>query len=67
MWIEEVSIMIEKAKSEIESLVDRLDKLIDECENDFEAMVFNPENTFELLLESHSILSRILREEVADD
>ncbi|WP_169750805.1 hypothetical protein [Streptococcus phocae] len=49
---------------EIKSLVDRLGDLIDECENDFEALVFNPDGTFELLLESHSALSGLLKEEV---
>ncbi|HEL0236220.1 TPA: hypothetical protein TVJ95_000881 [Streptococcus equi subsp. zooepidemicus] len=30
----------------------------------FEAMVFNPDRTFDLLLASHSALSKVLREEV---
>lgn len=51
-------------KREIKNLVDRLSDLIDKCENDFEAMVFNPDATFDLLLDSHSALSRVLREEV---
>ncbi|QTR96372.1 hypothetical protein HCFMJIKG_01618 [Streptococcus equi subsp. zooepidemicus] len=51
-------------KSEIKNLVDGLSNLIDKCENDFEAMVFNPDRTFDLLLASHSALSKVLREEV---
>ncbi|MCB2849247.1 nuclear transport factor 2 family protein [Streptococcus dysgalactiae] len=51
-------------KSEIKNLVDRLSDLIDKCENDFEAMVFNPDATFDLLLDCHSALSRVLRGEV---
>lgn len=51
-------------KSEIKNLVDRLSDLIDKCENDFETMVFNPDATFDLLLDSHSALSRVLKEEV---
>ncbi|HEK9763064.1 TPA: hypothetical protein SVE34_001978, partial [Streptococcus equi subsp. equi] len=48
-------------KSEIKNLVDRLSDLIDKCDNDFEAMVFNPDQTFDLLLASHSALSKVLR------
>ncbi len=51
-------------KSEIKNLVNRLSDLIDKCENDFEAMVFNPDVTFDLLLDCHSALSRVSREEV---
>ncbi|HEL1196696.1 TPA: hypothetical protein TVL25_001919 [Streptococcus equi subsp. zooepidemicus] len=51
-------------KSEIKNLVDGLSNLIDKCENDFEAMVFNPDQTFDLLLASHSALSKVLRGEV---
>ncbi|WP_165745819.1 hypothetical protein [Streptococcus dysgalactiae] len=51
-------------KREIKNLVNRLSDLIDKCENDFEEMVLNPDATFDLLLDSHSALSRVLREEV---
>ncbi|OCX02239.1 hypothetical protein BBG10_05630 [Streptococcus dysgalactiae subsp. equisimilis] len=47
-------------KREIKNLVNRLSDLIDKCENDFEAMVFNPDATFDLLLDSHSALYRLL-------
>ncbi|WP_447460413.1 hypothetical protein [Streptococcus phocae] len=36
-------------------MVDRLGDLIDECENDFEALVFNPDGTFEFYTNSNSI------------
>lgn len=49
-------------KIEIKNLVDRLSDLIDKCDNDFEAMVFNPDATFDLLLDSHYELSEVLRE-----
>ncbi|HEP1276191.1 TPA: hypothetical protein VIF23_001357 [Streptococcus pyogenes] len=53
-------------KREIKNLVDRLSDLIDKCENDFEEMIFNPDATFDLLLESHSALSKVLRQEVVE-
>ena len=37
--------------------------MIDSCENDFEAIVFNPDGTFELLLACHYEFTRILKEE----
>lgn len=46
----------------VKQLVDKLSYLIDECENDFEALVFNPDGTFELLLECHAVLSRQVKE-----
>ncbi|MDY3041208.1 hypothetical protein [Streptococcus pluranimalium] len=46
----------------VKQLVDKLSDLIDECENDFEAMVFNPDGTFELLLECHAVLSKQIEE-----
>lgn len=46
----------------VKQLVDKLSYLIDKCENDFEAMVFNPDGTFELLLECHAVLSRQVKE-----
>lgn len=49
-------------QSEVENIVGRLSNLIDKCENDFEEMVFNPDTTFELLIESHAMLSRVLKE-----
>lgn len=49
-------------KDHIKQLVDKLSELIDKCENDFEAMVFNPDGTFELLLECHAVLSRQIEE-----
>lgn len=48
-------------------LVNRLSDLIDKCENDFEVMIFNPDATFDLLYESHSALSKVLKKEVTDD
>lgn len=54
-------------KREIKNLVDRLSDLIDKCENDFEVMIFNPDATFDLLYESHSALSKVLKKEVTDD
>ncbi|MDV6000685.1 MULTISPECIES: hypothetical protein [Streptococcus] len=53
-------------KSEIKKLVDRLSDLIDKCENDFEAVVLNPDATFDLLLASHSALSKVSRGEVTE-
>lgn len=47
-------------KREIKNLVNRLSDLIDKCENDFEEMALNPDATFDLLLESHSALYRLL-------
>lgn len=49
-------------KRGIKNLVNRLSDLIDKCDNDFEAMVFNPDATFDLLCESHYELSEVLRE-----
>ncbi|HER5321451.1 TPA: hypothetical protein ACIKT4_000230 [Streptococcus pyogenes] len=51
-------------KREIKNLVNRLRDLIDKCENDFEEMVLNPDATFDLLLASHSALSKVSREEI---
>ncbi|VTT16020.1 hypothetical protein [Streptococcus dysgalactiae] len=47
-------------KREIKNLVDRLSDLIDKCDNDFEEMALNPDAIFDLLLESHSALYRLL-------
>lgn len=53
-------------KREIKNLVDRLSDLIDKCDNDFEEMALNPDATFDLLYESHSALSKVLRQEVVE-
>lgn len=53
-------------KEVVKKLVNELSELIDKCENDFEAMVFNPDGTFELLLTCHGVLSNLIQE-VADD
>lgn len=53
-------------KREIKNLVDRLSDLIDKCDNDFEEMALNPDATFDLLLESHHELSKVLREWVTE-
>lgn len=46
----------------IKQIVAELSDLIDSCENDFEAMVFNPDGTFELLLACHAEFTHILKE-----
>ncbi|MET3558680.1 hypothetical protein ABID29_001806 [Streptococcus rupicaprae] len=58
--------MDKKEIKEIKGLIEELSDLIDSCENDYEAMVFNPDGTFELLLACHAVLANILKE-VADD
>lgn len=55
------------SNKEIEKLVNRLENVIDKCEDDFEEMAFNPDLTFDLLLESHSMLSNILKERTKND
>ena len=50
----------------IKQIVAELSDLIDSCENDFEAIVFNPDGAFELLLACHAEFTHILKE-VADD
>ena len=49
-----------------EWIVSELSDLIDSCENDFEAIVFNPDGTFELLLACHAEFTHILKEATDD-
>lgn len=47
---------------EIKKVYNRIDKIVNACEDDYEYMVGNPDGTFDTLLDAHILLRNILLE-----
>lgn len=47
---------------EIKKVYNRIDKIVNACEDDYEYMVGNPDGTFDTLLDAHMVLRNILTE-----